>query len=203
MGKVKFGASNFEYGVVKDDLVADGSKKIPGLTEAKMDLKNELKAIAADDGPYVTVSGGISEATLDVKLYDINSEARKDWFGINVKKGIELYNKNLVPNDIAVMFKTKMEDGRAVWVGMLKGKFSLPGVDTKTVDGTPDPNPDESTGTFAPRGDAEDGMMVVIGREDNPEFDLATFKSYVFPKTADDLKVLDNVTEADAGDGKA
>ena len=130
---------------------------------------------------------------MDVKIYDITSDARKDWFGINVKKGVELYNKNLVPNDIAVVFKTKMEDGKGVWVGMLKGKFSLPGIDTKTVDGTPDPQADESTGTFAPRGDADDGMMVVIGREDSEEFDLASFKKYVFAKTEEDLKALDEI----------
>lgn len=191
MGKAKFGASNFLYGVVKNDLVADGPKKMPGLTEAKMDLKNEMKAVAADNGPYVTLSSGITEATLDIKLLDIPSDARKDFFGIDVKKGVELYNKDLNPNDIAIMFDTKMEDGTKIHVAMLKGKFSIPGVDTKTVDGTPDPNADETTGTFAPRGDAEDGMMVAIGREDNPDFDLEKFKSYVFPKTEDDYKALD------------
>lgn len=187
MGKVKFGAQGFEYGVVKDNFVPEGPKKLPGLTEAKMDIKNELKAIAADDGPYVTLSGGISEATLDVKILDITSEAREDWFGIVVANGIEVYKKDLTPNDIAVMFKTHMDDGTGVYVGMLKGKFSLPGVDTKTVDGAPDPAADESTGTFAPRGEADDGVMVVIGREDSEEFDLNMFKAAVFPKTKDDL----------------
>lgn len=201
MGKVKFGASNFLYGNVEEDLVPGEIKKLPGLTEVKMDLKNELKTVSADDGPYVTLSGGISEATLDVKILDLNSDARKDWFGIDVKKGVEMYSKNLNPKDIAVMFDTKMEDGRKVHVAMLKGKFSLPGVDTKTTDGTPDPNADESTGTFAPRGDSEDGMMVVIGREDNKDFDLETFKKYVFPKTEDDLKVLDDATTKPTGDG--
>lgn len=191
MGKVKFGAKDFLYGVVDNELVPDGYKKLPGLTEVKMELKNELKSIAADDGPYVTLSGGISEATLDVKVLDINSEAKKDWFGIDIKKGVEMYKKDLTPNDIAVMFKTHMEDGKGVYVGMLKGKFSLPGVDTKTVDGAPDPQADESTGTFAPRGDSDNGMMVVIGREDNADFDLESFKSYVFPKTDEDTKVLD------------
>ena len=194
MGKAKFGASNFYYGVVQNDLVADGPKKMPGLTEAKMDLKNEMKSIAADDGPYVTLSGGISEATLDIKLLDIASDARKDFFGIEVKNGVELYNKNLKPNDIAIMFDTKMDDGTTIHVAMLKGKFSLPAVDTKTVDGTPDPNADETTGTFAPRGDSEDGMMVAIGREDNTGFNLDSFKRFVFPKTADDYNALDTPT---------
>jgi len=205
MRKAKFGASNFLYGKVTGDLVPDGPKKLPGLTEAKMDLKNEMKTVMADDGPYVTLSGGISEATLDIKVLDFNSDARQDFFGIDVKKGVEMYSKNLVPNDIAIMFDTKMDDGKKVHVAMLKGKFSLPGVDTKTTDGTPDPNSDESTGTFAPRGDSEDGMMVVIGREDNPDFDMETFKNYVFPKTAEDTKALDAVVtdkSAEGTDGK-
>ncbi|WP_099975304.1 major tail protein [Lactobacillus terrae] len=194
MGKVKFGAKDFLYGVVENDLVPEGSVKLPGLTEVKMELKNELKSLAADDGPYVTLSGGISEATLDVKVYDINTEAKQSWFGIDVKKGVEMYSKDLIPNDIAVMFQTHMEDGTKVYVGMLKGKFSLPGIDTKTMDGAPDPSADESTGTFAPRGDSDDGMMVVIGREDNKDFDLEAFKKYVFPSTAEDVKALDPAT---------
>ncbi|MQS52172.1 major tail protein [Companilactobacillus mishanensis] len=194
MGKVKFGAKDFLYGVVTNELVPEEPVKLPGLTEVKMELKNELKAIAADDGPYVTLSGGISEATLDVKLWDINTKAKQDWFGIDVKKGVEMYSKDLTPNDIAVMFKTHMEDGTGVYVGMLKGKFSLPGIDTKTVDGAPDPTADESTGTFAPRGDADSGMMVVIGREDAEDFDLEAFKKYVFPKTEEDVKALDTAS---------
>lgn len=200
MGKAKFGASQFMYQRVDTKgLVIKGEgedsqepKKLPGLTEVKMDLKNELKPIAADDGTYVVLSGGISEATLDVKVLDINSEARKDWYGIDVQKGVELYKKDLTPNDVVVMFRTKMDDGKPIYVAMFRGKFSLPGIDTKTVDGTPEPNADEVTGTFAPRGDDDEGLMVAIGRADAEDFDLELFKQFVFAKTEDDFKVLDD-----------
>ncbi|MCH4170665.1 MAG: phage tail protein [Lactobacillus sp.] len=200
MGKAKFGASAFEYGVVKEDLVPNATVKVPGLTTAEMELKNELKTLMADDGPYITVSGGISEATLSLELFDLPPKVKQDFFGIDVVKGVEVYTRDLTPNDVAVLFKTKMEDGKAVWVAMLKGKFSLPGLSTKTNDGTPDPNPDKTEGSFAPRGDADRGTMVLIGREDQPDFDLETFRKWVFPKTAEEAIIkADEPAKAGAG----
>jgi hypothetical protein len=72
---------------------------------------------------------------------------------------------------------------------MLKGMFSLPGVDTKTVDGTPDPSADSIEGSFIPRGDQDTGNVVLIGREDNDGFKFDTFHGYVFPKEAKDATI--------------
>lgn len=183
MGKVKFGLSAFEYGQVTDQELVPVTAKLPGMESAKIDITNELKTIMADDGPYVVVSGGITDLKLELSNYDLNTKARMDFFGITVEKGVEKYNKNLTPNDIACIFRTKMEDGKSVWFGLLKGKFSVPGFDGKTKDGTPDPTPDSTTGQFVVRGDDEDGDMLYIGREDNEEFDLDAFKAMVFPKS--------------------
>lgn len=194
MGKVKIGARDFKYAVVKDNLCPDGIKRIPGLTEAKLDIKSEIKNWAADDGSYVSLPSGISEATLDIKLADIPSEARKDILGIDVINGIEAYRKNLMPNDVAVMFKTHMDDNKGVYVALLKGKFSIPSVDAKTIDGTPDVATDDTTGNFLARGDDEDSFVVLIGREDNPDFVYSDFEKAVFPKTADEAKLVQKVT---------
>lgn len=182
MGKVKFGLSAFEYGKVTDKELVPATTKITGMESAKIDITNELKTIMADDGPYVVVSGGITDLKLEISNYDLNTKARVDFYGITVEKGVEKYNKNLTPNDIACIFRTKMEDGKSVWFGLLKGKFSVPGFDGKTKDGTPDPTPDSTTGQFVARGDDEDGDMLYIGREDNEEFVLADFRDMVFPR---------------------
>lgn len=188
MGLVKFGASNFEYGVVDDDtsLVAK-SRTVPGLSSVKVDLTNDLKQIAADDGPYAVLSGGITEAKETIELYDVDSQMKQDLFGIKVVKGVEVYPKNMVAANVATLFKTKLSNGKNCWVALLKGMFSLPSIDTKTVDGTPDPNADSIEGEFMPRGDQEN--VVLIGREDNTDFDLAQFRKWVFPATADDLEI--------------
>ena len=180
MGKVKFGLSGCEYGVLDKTEKVKQSKPLPGLTSAKLELTNELKTLSADDGPYVVISGGITEAKLTIETYDLTSEARKDFFGITVQNGVEKYNKDLTPNDVAIMFRTKMDDGKYVWVGLLKGKFNLPGFEASTIDGAPDPKADSIEGSFVARG-GEEGTVLLIGREDAEGFQLPEFKKLVFP----------------------
>lgn len=191
----KFGASAFEYGVVTADELVPKTRKVPGLSSIKMDLKNELKTIAADDGPYIILSGGITEATQTIELYDVDSQMKQDLYGIRVVSGTEVYSKNLTPNDVATMFRTKISTGGYVWVAMLKGKFSLPSMDQKTVDGTPDPAADSIEGSFVPRGDEDNGNVVLIGREDNKDFDIAQFRKWVFPTTEEEGKIPDEVED--------
>ncbi|MEQ9810306.1 major tail protein [Streptococcus jiangjianxini] len=181
MGKVKFGLSGFEYGKVSPENTVTETKKIPGMKSAKLELTNELVTVAADDGPYVVLSAGITEAKLEIETLDLNSDARKDFYGIEIANGVEKYNKSLTPNDIACIFRTRMDDGKYIWVGMLKGKFTVPGMEMQTKDGAPDPKSDTTTGNFVARGDDEEGDILYIGREDNSEFDLAAFKKMVFP----------------------
>ncbi len=193
MTKVKFGVSKAEYGVVQNDLVPDESKKLPGMTAAKLEITADIASLSADDGPYVTLSGGITEAKLTLNNYDINADAQKDFYGVRTVKGVSIYKKDLVPNDISLMFRTKDEEGKGIWFALLKAKYTMPGVDTKTVDGTPDPTADEIVGTGAPRGDADEGNMILIGRESDPEFSLDQFKTWVFPKTEDDALIPDDL----------
>ncbi|WP_157454711.1 major tail protein [Carnobacterium maltaromaticum] len=181
MGKVKFGLSNVEYGRVNEENKVEKTEKMPGVKTAKISITNELLTVMADDGPYVVLSGGITDTTLELSVLDLVSKARVDFFGITLEKGVEKYNKNLTPNDIAILFRTNMEDGKKVWFGLLKGKFNIPGFDGTTKEGTPAPTTDTTTGQFVARGDNEDGDILYIGREDNADFDLEEFKAMVFP----------------------
>lgn len=181
MGKVKFGLSGFEYGKLEPNNTVLATKKLPGIKSAKLELTNELVTILADDGPYAVISAGITDAKLEIETLDLNSGARKDLYNIEVENGVEKYSKNLTPNDIACMFCTRMEDGKYIWVGLLKGKFSVPGMDLSTKEGTPDPKTDSTTGSFVARGDDENGDILYIGREDNSGFKLEEFKKLVFP----------------------
>lgn len=180
----KFGASNFEYGVLdSQDKIAE-TRKMTGLKEVKLDLTNELKTLPADDGPYLILSGGITQAKETINIYDVDSQMKKDFFGIDIQNGTEVYTKNFTPNYVATLFRTKISNGKHVWVGLLKGMFALPGINTKTQDGAPDPDADEIEGNFVPRGDADTGQILLIGREDNEGFNFATFHKMVFGDTA-------------------
>ncbi|MEK1378388.1 phage tail protein [Limosilactobacillus fermentum] len=182
----KFGCSNFEYGVVGDGDLVQTTRKVPGLSEVKIELTDEMKTLAADDGPYLVLSGGITETKETINIYDLDSETKKDLYGITVEKGVEKYAKDIMPNYVATLFKTKLSNGKNVWFALLKGMFSLPGISSKTQDGTPDPEADEIEGSFVPRGDADTGNILLIGREDSTDFNFETFHAMVFPKTADE-----------------
>lgn len=180
----KFGASNFEYGVLDDSEKITDTRKMTGLSEVKLELTNELKTLPADDGPYLILSGGITEAKETINIYDIDSQMKKDLYGIDIQDGTEVYTKNLMPNYVATLFRTKISNGKHCWVGLTKGMFSLPGITTKTQDGAPDPEADEIEGNFVPRGDSDTGTILLIGREDNKDFDFAKFHKMVFGEAA-------------------
>lgn len=132
----------------------------------------------------MVLSGGITEAKETINIYDVDSQMKKDFYGIDIQDGTEVYTKNLVPNHVATMFRTKLSNGKHCWVGLTKGMFSLPGISTKTQDGAPDPEADEIEGNFVPRGDADTGTILLIGREDNEGFDFTKFHKMVFGETA-------------------
>lgn len=180
----KFGASNFEYGVLDDSEKITDTRKMTGLSEVKLELTNELKTLPADDGPYLILSGGITEAKETINIYDVDSQMKKDLYGIDIQDGTEVYTKNLMPNYVATLFRTKISNGKHCWVGLTKGMFSLPGITTKTQDGAPDPDADEIEGNFVPRGDSDTGTILLIGREDNKDFDFAKFHKMVFGEAA-------------------
>lgn len=180
----KFGASNFEYGVLDADEKIAETRKITGLSQVKIELTNDLKTLAADDGPYLVLSGGITQAKETINIYDVDSEMKKDLYGIDIQNGVEVYTKNFNPNYVATLFRTKISNGKHCWVGLLKGMFSLPGITSKTQDGSPDPEADEIEGNFVPRGDADTGTILLIGREDNDDFDFTKFHQMVFGDTA-------------------
>lgn len=180
----KFGASNFEYGVLDENEKIKDTRKITGLSQVKLELTNDLKTLAADDGPYLVLSGGITQAKETINIYDVDSEMKKDLYGIDIQNGVEVYTKNFKPNYVATLFRTKISNGKHCWVGLLKGMFSLPGITSKTQDGSPDPEADEIEGNFVPRGDADTGTILLIGREDNDGFDFTKFHQMVFDDTA-------------------
>ena len=193
----KFGASNFEYGVLDDNEKIAETRKMTGLSEVKLELTNELKTLPADDGPDLILSGGITQAKETINIYDVDSQMKKDLYGIDIQDGTEVYTKNLMPNYVATLFRTKISNGKHCWVGLTKGMFSLPGITTKTQDGAPDPNADEIEGNFVPRGDADTGTILLIGREDNEDFDFKKFHAMVFGEDAPTTTPTDSPDHTD------
>ena len=73
---------------------------------------------------------------------------------------------------------------------MLKGKFTLPGLHSQTAgDGAPKPETDQIEGTFVSRTVGGEDVVYLIGRGDDPEFDLEAFMKMVFPTTVEDAVI--------------
>lgn len=53
----------------------------------------------------------------------------------------------------------------------------------ETKDGSPDPKNDTVSGSFVARGDEDEGLVILVGREDNQQFQEAEFRKLVFPKS--------------------
>ena len=87
----------------------------------------------------------------------------------------------MTPNDIAVMFRTRMEDGKSIWVGLLKGKFNVPGMETATKEGAPHPTTHTTPGNFVARREIDEDNILYKGRQDDHQFVFADFKKMVFP----------------------
>lgn len=190
MGKAKIGISDLQFAVLKDDIVSGEVIKLPGTTEAKLELTMDIATLPADNVPYLTISSGISEAKLTLNNYDVNSEVKKALYGIDVVNGIEIYDKKLLPNDVAIMYKTALDDGKEIYVAMLKGKFTLPGMNSKTTgDGSPDPETDEIEGSFVARKVSDRDVILLIGRSDVAGFKFEEFKKVVFPATAEEAVI--------------
>ena len=119
---------------------------------------------------------------------------KQDLYGIQLEKGVEVYSKGITPNYVATLFRTEMSNGKHTWVGMLKGMFSLPDYTSKTQDGAPDPDAAEIVGNFVARGTEE--TILLIGREDNEDFDFDTFHKAVFPTSQSDVDTLLNAVKA-------
>lgn len=187
---IKYGVSNFEYGVLDDNDFVQVTKKVPGLSEVKLDLKMEKKSVPADNETYLNLYPGITEATENISIYDISPEMEQDLFGIEKFKGVQLYDQDIKPKNVATLFRTELSDGGHGWVAFLKGTFALPSREYKTVETSPDANPDSAEGSFLPRS-VGDGVkrVLLVARDTDPDFDFDEFHKWVFPKNVEEAKI--------------
>lgn len=111
------------------------TRKVPGLSEVKIEFNHEMKTLAADDGPYLVLSGGITETKETINIYDLDPETKKDLYGITVDKGVEKYAKNIMPNYVLRCSRLLSNGKNAICPA--QGYVLLPGISSRQ-DGTPD-----------------------------------------------------------------
>lgn len=188
---VRIGAKGLRLAQLDDNgLVVGDILPLPGTTEADISISAENATITADDGPYMTLSSGISKVTLKLSNYFLTPEAKRLLLGTKYAKGMELYGSDTTPNHVAVIFETQLQSNEShpLYMGLLNGVFKFPDSKNKSKgSGAPDPSPDEIEGEFVLQPRGERSTAEVNGFTSDPDFDMKTFENYVMPKSQEDL----------------
>lgn len=182
----KIGVDRAEYGKYGEDNKISEIKQLKGLRKAKLDVSQEIENFYADDGVYEILDGGISDLGLEFELADILTEAKSDLLGAPIEDGMEIYNQDIRSPYVAASFRTKMSNGKYVYFGLARGKFSIPSLDAQTKEDKLSAQTDSISGKFAAR---DDKLMMVIAREDSPSFDLNKFYDRVYGTLPDPIEV--------------
>ncbi|EOY3940132.1 major tail protein [Listeria monocytogenes] len=175
---VKIGLDKAEYGVLQDAGKTPEVKQLPGLTTAKLELEMANENFYADDTIFAIMESGITKLALEYGLADVSSEAKKDILGVSVEGGMELFKKDISAPYVATSFRSRMDSGKYVWFGLVKGKFTPSGLDLNTKEEKPTAQTEAISASFVAR--EEDAIMLVIGREDNEDFQLSKFYLKVY-----------------------
>lgn len=183
---VRIGTRGLKIAKLNDDgLVVGEPLSLPGTTEADITITSENATINADDGPYMTLSSGISKVTLKLSNYFLTPEAKQMILGTKYAMGMEVYGDDAMPNHVAIMFETQLQSNEShpLYMGLLNGTFKFPESKNKTKgSGAPDPSPDEIEGEFVLQERGDRKVAVVNGFRSDPKFDMDTFTNYVMPK---------------------
>lgn len=175
---VKIGLDKAQYAKLDEKDKASEVKSLPGLTTAKLELEMENENFYADDTIFAILESGITKLGLEYGLADISSDAKKDLLGIVVEKGMELFKKDISAPYIATSFRSRLDSGKYVWFGLVKGKFAPSGLDLTTKEDKATAQTETISASFVAR--EADGNMLVIAREDNEDFVLGNFYKMVY-----------------------
>ena len=135
------------------------------------------------------MSSGIEKVTETINNYFITPEVKRLMLGVQYALGTEIYGEKTLPNPVASLYSSKLaKSGKNVWVACLEGRFKFPSGESKTLgSGAPDPATEEVEGEFIMKPVGDTKQIMLIGYESDPDFDLATFRSLVFPKNDSEL----------------
>lgn len=202
---VKIGAKNLRFAQLDDEGFVKGDiLHLPGTTEIDVSVTSDNATINADDGPYMTLSSGISKITAKVSNYFLTPEAKTMLLGTKYTKGMEFYGDDSLPNHVAMMFETQLQSNEAhpLYVGLLNGTFKFPDNKNKTKgSGAPDPAAEEIEGEFVMQERGNGKTAEVNGFTSDPDFNMETYEALVFPKDQTSLdaalkKVFDATTSS-------
>ncbi|MEJ7437655.1 major tail protein [Staphylococcus warneri] len=159
--KVVIGCEGFQMRKQIGNGVEEPGKltKLPGLQEVGLELESDQESVYADDVKALVLNSGITGAKVTGNFMELSSEERANLLGVEIRDGMEVYSKDLVPPYVSVSWKYKCNDGSFIYMGATRGNFGVPDSKVETQEEKPEQKEEnELEGTFIPR---EDGVVFV------------------------------------------
>ncbi len=144
-------------------------------------LGTNMTTTYASNVPFYVSAQGTGEPKLELEIGDIPADVLADLTGLNVDAttGIGTIGANNKPPYVAVILKSKDKEGKAIYISLLKGKFTYDGDNLKTGDANgAELQTDKISGTFIAR--ALDSNVYAKGREAVTGFTYTAFEDLVF-----------------------
>ncbi len=138
---------------------------------AKITPKANTEKVFADD-TLADVVVSLGEIDVEIEVSHLPIETQAILLGHNVKNGVLIENKDNIPPDLALGFKSKKSNGNYRYVWLLKGKFEPYSDEYATIEDKPKIQTPKVKGTFMPR--LHDGNWRFVADEDHEEFEATT-----------------------------
>ena len=148
--KSSTGVTEFHYGEVGDDTVADSIERVEFLQNITVDMPQEVtKAYGDNKTAEMAVSSG--EITVTAAFHKIPTEDKQRILGLKVVNGITGMGSNDTPPYVGVIFAKTFEDGSKEYVGLPKGIFTRPNIEGQTKEDTAEFSSEEIEAQFMDR----------------------------------------------------
>ncbi|MBO1214083.1 hypothetical protein J3T79_13390 [Staphylococcus nepalensis] len=176
--KVITGCENFTFRMQEGNGYEQGEViKLPGLQEVGLELEQDQEKVYADNVSKLILNSGITGATVSGTFMDLTSEERSKLMGVEIRDGMEVYTKDLVPPYVSVSWKLKCNDGSYIHMGATRGNFSIPSSSASTQEDSPEQqDAPELEGQFVSR---EDGVVFVRVHDKAKDFSEDKFMELI------------------------
>ncbi|MBK4212556.1 phage tail protein [Bacillus pumilus] len=130
------------------------------------------------DNKLVDMVVSTGSTKVEMEMRDLPHEISIMLLGLEEENGMLLYKKNNIPPWVAMSFYGVKANGRKRYVGLVQGRFSIPGTDVKTKEEKVDFQTAKLSGEFLDR--EQDELYKVVADEDTEGFDLDKFYKKVY-----------------------
>lgn len=169
---MRIGLENLHFAILEKDTATEASYSTPerilNVAKIKIDPKVKSKSYFGDNRA-VEIYSALGEIDIEVEIGGIKTEILAKLIGAKYSKGIITYSGTDVAPYIALGFTGLKSNGKRVFIWLYKGKLNIPTEDLKTLEDTPDFQPDTLKGTFTKR--AKDGLWKAMADEDAEDFE--------------------------------